>query len=314
MAHEVALRGPSAVTVARVIARAEVSRRAFYSLCSDIEACFLAAFVSTTEQAADLARVAYRSEGTWRDGIRAALAALLRYFDDEPLFAQLCIVHAAGAGPLVLERRSQVIAEACRAVDLGRGQRTVRREPPAIVAEGVVGAVLAVLHNRLVEGGERSEPRPRLIDLHGQLASIVVLPYLGAATAGRELDRPPPAPLAPSSAVKSASPVRGLVELPDGRLTYRTVQVLRAIGECPGASNREVSEHAGIVDQGQISKILARLQEQGLVVNRGGSARTRGTPNAWWLTERGETLERTLRDPPGRRQPGNGSGSRRPAM
>ena len=79
-----------------------------------------------------------------------------------------------------------------------------------------------------------------------------------------------------------------------------------------------MAERAGIVDQGQISKILTRLEYRGLVANRGGSGPARGTPNSWWLTERGEALERDLREhPPSTRdagpQPGNGSGSRRPA-
>jgi DNA-binding MarR family transcriptional regulator len=100
-------------------------------------------------------------------------------------------------------------------------------------------------------------------------------------------------------------------------LTYRTVQVLRTIAELPAGSNREVAERAGIVDQGQISKILTRLEYQGLVVNRGGSGTARGTPNAWWLTERGEQLERELRDRPASQRepehrPGKDSGSRRP--
>lgn len=316
MAHEVALRGPSAVTVARVIARSGVSRRAFYSLFADIEACFLAAFEAGAEQLRARARAAYADEPNWREGIRAALAAMLRYLEEEPLLARLCVVHASGAGPRVLERRARVIAEASRAVDLGRTQRVASREPPPIVAEGVVGAVLAVLYNRLAgsdaAGGEVTSA-PALIDLHGQLASIVVLPYLGAGTAARELDRNPPPPLTPPAAPQRRSSRRGLVDLPGGRLTYRTVQVLRAVVRCPGASNREISQRAGIVDQGQISKILGRLQEQGFVVNKGGSAHARGTPNAWWLTKRGEALERTLREPGGRRQPGNGSGSRRPA-
>jgi DNA-binding MarR family transcriptional regulator len=114
------------------------------------------------------------------------------------------------------------------------------------------------------------------------------------------------------------------------------VRVLRAIGELPAGSNREVAERAGIVDQGQISKVLTRLEYQGLVVNRMGDSPARGTPNSWWLTERGEALERELRERPsgergsesqsgedgsearsGKRgsasQPGKGSGSRRPA-
>ncbi len=72
------------------------------------------------------------------------------------------------------------------------------------------------------------------------------------------------------------------------------MRVLRAIAELPAASNREVAERAGIVDQGQISKILTRLEYQGLVANRSGASAARGTPNSWWLTERGEALEREV--------------------
>ncbi len=51
---------------------------------------------------------------------------------------------------------------------------------------------------------------------------------------------------------------------------------------------------AGIVDQGQISKLLTRLQRLGLVENRGGGA-ARGAPNAWTLTGRGRAVEGTLK-------------------
>ena len=44
MAEEVAIRGASSLTVARVIARARVSRRLFYEQFADIEDCFLAGF------------------------------------------------------------------------------------------------------------------------------------------------------------------------------------------------------------------------------------------------------------------------------
>ncbi len=55
-----------------------------------------------------------------------------------------------------------------------------------------------------------------------------------------------------------------------------------------------MAERAGIVDQGQISKILTRLEYQGLVANRSGASAARGTPNSWWLTDRGEELEREV--------------------
>ncbi len=104
-----------------------------------------------------------------------------------------------------------------------------------------------------------------------------------------------------------------MLDEPGARLTYRTVRVLRAIAGLPGGSNREVSERAGVVDQGQISKILTRLEYQGLLVNRGGSGPARGTPNAWWLTARGEALELELRErPAGEREPGRQRGRHSP--
>jgi AcrR family transcriptional regulator/DNA-binding MarR family transcriptional regulator len=324
MAEEVAIRGASSVTVARVIARARVSRRLFYEMFADIEDCFLATFDWAVEQARAVVVDAYSDEQSWREGIRAGLAALLRFFDEERLLALLCVVHAAGGGPRVLERRSRVMAELCDVVDRGRAEASGARVPGPVVAEGVVGAVLAVLYTRLlasggapaggyVESGGSEQP---LIELHGELMSLILLPYLGASVAGRELRRPAP-PVRPRHApLRTFTAERPAPEEPAARLTYRTVRVLRAIAELPAASNREVSERAGIVDQGQISKVLTRLEYQGLVVNRHGTSATRGTPNSWWLTERGEAIERELRErsPSSHdagRQRGKGSDSRR---
>jgi AcrR family transcriptional regulator/DNA-binding MarR family transcriptional regulator len=76
------------------------------------------------------------------------------------------------------------------------------------------------------------------------------------------------------------------------RLTARTYLVLAAIAELGtrdlAPSNREISRAAGVRDQGQISKLLARLEGQGLAQNTGGQ--TQGIPNAWRLTVRGEEL------------------------
>jgi hypothetical protein len=87
----------------------------------------------------------------------------------------------------------------------------------------------------------------------------------------------------------SGDPLREL----DMRLTYRTVRVLMALAATPGSSNREIGVAAGIADQGQISKLLSRLERLGLVHNQ-GLAPGKGAPNAWALTAKGLDVERAM--------------------
>jgi nucleotidyltransferase/DNA polymerase involved in DNA repair len=73
-------------------------------------------------------------------------------------------------------------------------------------------------------------------------------------------------------------------------LGYRSCKVLTVIAAQPGASNREVADAAEASDQGQISKLLARLQLLGLIHDRGGWRL--GERHAWRLTARGKRVER----------------------
>jgi AcrR family transcriptional regulator len=280
--------GYARMTVAQVISRARVSRKTFYDVFADREDCFLAAFEQAVTQAESLAREAYERESNWRDGVRSALAKLLIFMDAEPGLAKLVVVEALAAGDRVLERRAQALDELAAVVDQGRFLTNATREPPEVTAEGIVGGVFAVIHTRLLEGGK--EP---LTDLLGSLMSMVVLPYLGARAASRELSRPPlevPRDKRPRGLARSKDPLEGL----NMRLTYRTVRVLMVIAEHPGASNREIAEGSGIVDQGQISKLLNRLARLNLVENL-GEGQEKGAANAWHLTARGAQVERATR-------------------
>jgi AcrR family transcriptional regulator len=280
--------GYARMTVAQVIGRAKVSRKTFYDVFADREDCFLEAFDQAVNQAQALVQEAYEREPGWRDGVRSGLARLLMFLDEEPGLAKLCVVEALGAGARVLERRAQVLETLAEVVDRGRSVKNATREPPEVTAEGVVGAIFAVLHTRLLDGG-----REPLTNLLGPLMSMIVLPYLGARAASRELSRPVPEirrDLRLPVRTRSKDPLDGL----DMRLTYRTVRVLTVIAEHPGASNREIAEGSGIADQGQISKLLTRLARLSLVENT-GEGQERGASNAWHLTERGAQVERATR-------------------
>jgi len=283
MAAAMAARGASAsaVTLSEALLRAGVADAIGAEWFEDREDCVLGAFELGVERAAARMVPAYRAESRWLDAIKAGLAAFLRFLEEEPELGRLLVVHAMGAGPRVLQRRSEVLVKLAEVIDRGRAESTPGRvEPPAVIAEGVTGAILAVIHNRL----SAEVPEPPL-ELFGALASIIVLPYLGASVARRELVRPAPRPRADSASPEIEAGIRTV----GTRLTYRTARVLSAIADYPGASNREVAERAGIADQGQISKLLARLEARGLVAKI-GEGRTRGAPNSWRLTELGESL------------------------
>lgn len=279
MVQEVAVRGAGHVTVAHAVARSGVSRRTFYELFEDREDCLLAALEDAVARVAGKVVPAYESAVGWREGVRAALIELLAIFDSEPNLARLLAVESLGAGPRALERRRIVLDRMIVTVDEGRGAATKAgslAERPSLTAEGIVGAVLAVLHRRVLDGG-----CGELVELTSPLMGMIVLPYLGPAAARGEIERPIPK-VRPKAKVVSRDPLRDL----GMRLTYRTIRVLLAVAAYPGSSNRLVGESAGIPDQGQASKLLARLHGLGLVENAGAGL-TRGEPNAWTLTDKG---------------------------
>jgi AcrR family transcriptional regulator len=284
--------GYSKMTVSRVTGRAGVSRRTFYDLFEDRDDCFLAVFEDAVTRVRARVVAAYATGGSWRERTRAGLAALLGFFEEEPAVCSLLVVDALRAGPVVQRRRAEILRQLATELRERGSRAGSGRELPPLTGEGVVGAVLGVVHTRLSSGREG-----RLSELLNPLMAIVVLPYLGPAAAQRELERPAPkATGAPrrrgrssSSPSVSAATSELFQELPM-RLTYRTLRVLSAIAEQPGASNRMIGDAAGASDQGQISKLLARLQKLGLVANS-GQGQAYGEANAWRLTVRGEEVQ-----------------------
>jgi AcrR family transcriptional regulator len=292
-------RGVGRVTVAHVVARSGVSRRTFYELFEDRDACFLAALDYALEQLAGRVTPAYSgAHAGWRERIRAGLAAMLEAIDEQPALGALCFVDALAGGSDALERRGQIVDALVDIVHEGRGEVKGQRKPTRLVAEGVFGAVFAVIHGRLL--ARDPEPLQKLLN---PLMAMIVLPYLGSREAERELTRKTPRARRVTRREVPADPLRDL----DMRLTYRTVRVLLAIAElgAQGAdpSSREVADASGVADQGQMSKLLWRLEHLGLIAN-GVYRPGRGEPNAWALTAKGREVERAIRAQAGELTPG----------
>jgi AcrR family transcriptional regulator/DNA-binding MarR family transcriptional regulator len=304
----VAEQGYRGMAVRAVTERAGVSAKTFYDLFQDREDCFLAAFDHGVDRLEVSVRPAYEGEGDWVAGIRAGLGALLDVLDREPALRTLVFVEALGAGPRVLARRAEVLQELAGLIDEGREGSKDAGELPALLAEGLVGATFGVLHARLLQPGLGP-----LGNLLNELMATIVLPYRGRAAAKRELRGTGTF----SSGRKNSAGVKSPARLAEGqtvppidvpkplgsvspasfRLTVRTQTVLAALAELNGRgsspSNQELSQLAGISDQGQISRMMMRLQQEGLLENTGGHGQ--GAPKAWCLSPAGQDL---LRDNP----------------
>lgn len=277
--------GVGRLTVAKILARARVSRKAFYELFDDTEDCLLAAVEQTLAGVTAKAQIAYAAENDWRAGLRAAVQALLEFAELHPGLTRICVLEVFAAGPRVLELRDRVLSEAGWAVQrAARG--SVGDDIDVLIARGLVGGAVDLLNSRLLAGDRRP-----LGELQGPILSMIVMPYLGRAAAGQELRR------TLSSGPVSHPPSRTTDNRPDPlaalkmRVTYRTARVLMAIAELPGASNREVSRQAEIGDQGQASKLLKRLAGLQLIENT-GEGQAMGMSNQWHLTELGNEVLR----------------------
>jgi AcrR family transcriptional regulator len=282
--------GYADTTVSDITSRARVSRRTFYELFANREECLTAVLEDVVALVEGEVAAAGLDGLGWRERVRGGLWAILSFLDREPALARVCVVQMLRGGAEVLERREEILAGLAAVVDEGRheGARGGGRSP--LTAEGVVGAAFTIVYARLLRG-----EREPLTGLSGELMGMIVLPYMGAAAARREQTRQVPAEPLPAAAGRAVAegavgdPLAGV----SMRLTYRTARVLEGVAECPGASNREVGERAGVQDPGQISKLLARLERLGLLV-RSGEGHAKGEPNAWGLTAKGERVARSI--------------------
>ncbi len=247
--------GYEQTSVARITARARVSRRTFYELFGNREACLVALLDDVVERVERELEAAGLEGLAWRERVRGGLWTILSFLDGEPVLARICVVQALHGGPGVLERREEILACLAAILDGGRREGSRGEECTLVTAEGLVGGALGVVYARLRNGD--CHPLTGLLE---ELMGMIALQYLGSRAARREQRRPAPVtrPAPPSSVPVSAHAESDPLDEVDMRLTYRTARVLECIAELggrgAGPSNRAVAESAGVSDPGQISK------------------------------------------------------------
>jgi AcrR family transcriptional regulator len=284
-------RGYPAVTLAAVCARAGVSRGAFQREFASLQDCFLEVIDEGYRRADALFTRAFEREEHWQDGIRRALASLLVLFEEERAMARVWLVETLAAGCWALERRERHMRMLT--------EKTVARWPlpdsaqaSPIAANAVMESVWLIAHAHALTG--EKEP---LILLLAPLMSYIAAVYLGPTAASAEaarseaLAREIVAERRPQTEGER-EPVASLAVLRDPR-AHRARQCLLHLAVHPGASNWQVARATGISGQPQVSRLLARLRAQGLLLKREGLV---GHPNAWSLTPLGARAAQTLMD------------------
>ena len=270
-----------------MVTRAGVTENDFHELFPTFDECYRAAYEQHLEQLSHTVATAGCRQDGWLGRIRAGLVALLGFFDDDPSSTRLLVLEAPVSAAVTFECRQQLHDVLARLLDHHQPADSSTGAPllaPALTGELIVGGVFSVIRTTLLEND-----KCQLVELAPSLMAFIVAPYLGQGAARAELEGSPYGrsnALASERGLTRARAISRAADLPV-RATHRTTMVLRAIDQTPYSNNREIAEAAGLTDEGQTSKLLARLERQGVIENVGIGA-ARGEPNAWLLTASGQ--------------------------
>ena len=159
-----------------VIDRAGVSRPTFYEHFSNKEDCFLAAFDTSAHRLRQKVVAATRKGGNvWRDRVRFALEALLKFASREPATARTMVVEARAASTAAVKRRVELMDEFARCLQAQADELLpAGAADNPLTAAGIVGGVESLLYSRLCK-----QEYDQLEALLPSLMYFVVLPYEG---------------------------------------------------------------------------------------------------------------------------------------
>jgi AcrR family transcriptional regulator len=180
-AEALAENGFCELTVRDVIVGAHVSRRTFYELFDGKLECVLAAHAMALGRFERLVRAACKAQRSWEDGVAAAVSAGLEFAERSPAEARLILLASHTVSePNMIEAAREAhdkIAELLRA---GRPRVSDGEELPELTESALVGAITAIVGERLCEGEVKGLRR-----LAPQLVQLILAPYVGRSEARR---------------------------------------------------------------------------------------------------------------------------------
>jgi len=120
--------GYQGTTIGDIVARAEVSRTAFYDQFESKEECFLDAYRQMAAAMRDAVVGSGLEVDTWREALDLGIATYFRWFSERPEVAAAFLVEIRVVGGRALEVRSRVIERMSERMRL-LGERARREDP-----------------------------------------------------------------------------------------------------------------------------------------------------------------------------------------
>lgn len=186
MVASVATRGYAATRVTDLIKLSGVSRRSFYDLFPDKEACFRAVVRELVAMSMSLTEELAGDDG---DRARRRFQTLTEVVVAQPAAARLCLIEAYAAGPEAMEPLEAARVKLEWRMQAGAAESPQRAGMPPEMVSALLGAALEVVRTRLRQGHERE-----LVELGPALVEFL-LSYEAPPVALRLATRPPtPAP------------------------------------------------------------------------------------------------------------------------
>jgi AcrR family transcriptional regulator len=181
----VAAQGFAATSAEQVAQQAGVDPGGVERHFGSLEACFATVWDKVDAELSGRMAAAFGREGEWRERLRHALLAALRYLAAEPGPALLYISEALYVDERLRARRQTAVARLSSMIDLGQAAQPDSEPPPPRISEAISGAIWHRV-NVLLRAGQAAE-------LPGELPLFMyfaVLPYYGTSVAEGELRRP----------------------------------------------------------------------------------------------------------------------------
>jgi AcrR family transcriptional regulator len=179
-----AKRGFQRTTIDNITAAAGSSVGSFYSLFDGKEDCFLHCYDRVLGEGRSRIEAEVSESGAWADRLCAAVLALLRAVEEEPLAARLVLVEVQTAGPEALERYERALTSLVPFLRAGRDHLPAGdRLPPRLEDASIAGSAW-LLQQRLVRGEAKG-----VTALLPEFLAILAGNYLGEARARRLADR-----------------------------------------------------------------------------------------------------------------------------